>query len=623
MKRFEIFKICLILSVIAVTTLWPGTAILAQDTSSAPKQVLAIFVYKQGMPWAHFIEESLRTTLATELSSPIEYNVEYADQSRFPEKEYLAKIVDLYRYKYGKQKMDLVFVLGDESTEWMFESGKMLFGDVPVVFVSTKQKEIPKSSLVANIISLQWGFAFEKSAALIQEVLPQTKNIFIISGISQTDLKLKSLAVDALAEWNGRSTIHYLDDYLLEDLLVKVAQLPEHSAILFLSMFRDGSGNHYVPRDIVSELSEKANVPIFGIVDLYLGQGILGGNVISADSQGKKFVEIARKILTEKPVTSADLMAAERLTMFDWRQLKRWSIDEERLPAGSIVRYRERTIWSEHKREVVTVTVIISILLFALAGLIVQYKRRNLAEEETQKLRDERAQMSRILAVGEIAASLAHELNQPLAAIRSYAQAAQRFLNQNPSNPDEATTALTGIVAGNRRAEEVIKRIRMALKKEPFRRSHYQVREVIEDVILLVRRKAKEEHVTLRLNFAANLPPLFCDRIQLQQVLLNLIINGIEAMTTVADPREIVVQCLREDSGGVRISVQDSGVGIDETQVDLLFDSFYTTKAEGMGIGLSISRTIIEDHGGRLWATRNPDRGSTFSFTLPPREDKI
>ncbi len=622
-KQFKILKFCLFLSVVAAVTLWPGANISAQQAVLAPKRVLAIFVHKQGMPWAHRVEESLRTALATESSFPIEYNVEYADQSRFPEKEYLSKLSDLYRYKYGKQKMDLVFVLGEESKDWILEYAQTLFGDIPVVFVTTDQEKISKNFLMSNLVSLQWGFAFEKSATLIQEVLPQTKNIFIISGTSKTDQKLKSLAVDALAERNGQLTIHYLDDYSLPDLLVKVTQLPENSAIIFLSLFRDGSGNTFIPRDLISELSERANAPIFGIVDLYLGHGVLGGSVLSADSLGKKFAGIARKILTGKPVTNADLMEAENLILFDWRQLKRWSIDEERLPAGSIVRYREKTIWSEHRWEVISIVVVISILTFALFASILQYRRRSRAEEKTQKLLDERAHLSRVLAMGEIAASLAHELNQPLSAIRSYAQAAQRFLEKEPAQPDEASRALTGIVAGNRRAEEVIKRVRMALKKEPFKRSCFAIREITETVIFLLRRKVVEDRISLRLNLAAGLPPLFCDRIQIQQVLFNLIRNGIEAITEVeGGPREILVQALMETATTVRISVRDSGIGIDAEQADLLFDAFYTTKSEGMGIGLSISRSIIEDHGGRLWGTRNSDQGSTFSFILPICEDK-
>jgi len=183
---------------------------------------------------------------------------------------------------------------------------------------------------------------------------------------------------------------------------------------------------------------------------------------------------------------------------------------------------------------------------------------------------------------------------------------------------------LAGIVAGNRRAEEVIKRIRRALKKEPFEQTRLDVKDIIQEVKMLIRRRAMEQKISLRLKLYAGLPPVFGDRIQLQQVLFNLIINGIESIADEGDtPGEVIVQALREKSDAVTISVRDSGVGIDEKQADILFDAFYTTKPAGMGIGLSISRSIIEGHGGRLWATRNPDKGSTFSFTVPIyREDE-
>ena len=228
--------------------------------------------------------------------------------------------------------------------------------------------------------------------------------------------------------------------------------------------------------------------------------------------------------------------------------------------------------------------------------------------------------------MGEIAASLAHELNQPLSAIRSYAQAAQRFLDNEPSQPDEAGKALAGIVAGNRRAEEVIKRIRNALKKEPFKRTCLDVTETIEEVIKLVQKKADENDVTLGLETETDLPWIFGDRVQLQQVLFNLIINAIEAIADDADDAgkagEVKVTASRAGANAVLISVRDNGVGIRGEQQELLFDAFYTTKAEGMGIGLSISRSIIEDHGGVLSFSRKQDKGTTFSFTVPIYEEQ-
>ncbi len=621
MKIFNILKTCVILSFFAASSLWSGADLLAQDKILAPKQVLAIFVFKQGMPWAYHIEQSLRKALAKKSAYAIELNVEYADQSRFPEKAYRSRVIDLYRYKYSKQKMDLVLVMGDESVELMAEYDEVLFGNVPVVLITTE--EITPGLLKPNMTSMVWGFDFTKTGALIQDLLPKTKNLFVISGISLTDQKLKNLAVEALVEFEDQYIIHYLDDLSKEDLLLKVTQLPENSAIFFITLFRDVNGQSFIPREVMSEVSEKANAPTFGIVDLYLGHGIVGGNLLSADYQGKKYAGIVEKILNGEPLTSLKFMDKDNQLLFDWRQLKRWSIDEDRLPADSIVRHREASIWAEHKKEIIGIIIIIFTLTFSLIGIIIQHRWRRQAEEEAQKLRNERAHISRVLAMGEIAASLAHELNQPLSAIRSYAQAAQRFLNNDPSEPDEVSKALTGIVAGNKRAEEVIQRIRMALKKEPFKLSRLNVKDIIQEVILLVSSKADEQNISLKPELASDLPPVLGDHIQLQQVLLNLIYNGIEAIIDERNtPVEILVQALSEKPDAVTISVRDNGAGIKENQEDILFDAFYTTKSKGMGMGLSISRSIIEDHGGRLWFTRNQDKGTTFYFTVPVYEEE-
>jgi len=626
MKMFNYLKYYLFMVLVAALLLWSGADLSAEDQNHIPKRVLAILVSKQSMPWPYRFEQSLRAALTSDRSYPIELNVEYADQLTFTKKEYLEKVLELYRYKYkfSDQKMDLVLVLGDESVDLILEYGQSLFGDVPVVLITAEQQKIPHNLLKSNVVSFVWGVDLTKYVALVHDLLPKTKNIFVVSGSSLIDRKLKNLAVEALTGLDGRFIIHHLDDLTVEDLLLKVAHLPEDSAILFLTIFQDASGKSYIPTNIISEFSEKANAPVFSVLGTYLGEGIVGGYLLSADYQGKKYAEIVRKILKGETLTTLESMESGNQMMFDWRQLKRWSIDEDRLPPGSVVRYREQSVFAEHKFEIIGATVIVLVQSFALLGLILQHRRRRLAEEEIQKLRDERAHISRVLAMGEIAGSLAHELNQPLSAIRSYAQAAQRFLDNNPARPDEAHRALAGIVAGNRRAEQVIKRIRMALKKEPFKQSRLDIRELAQEVKMIIQRKARECNILLRFEFAAGLPPLFGDYIQLQQVLLNLIINGIEAMAEERGHfREIVIRAMRDKSDAVTISVQDSGVGIDEKKGDILFDAFYTTKPEGMGIGLSISRSIVEDHGGRLWVTSNPDRGTTFSFTIPIyKEDK-
>ena len=607
--------------ILAVLLTWvlckPGVSALAAE-EPVPKRILAIFAFKQALPWAYRVEESLRAALASQSSFPIELNVEHADLPRYPDETYFRKVVDLYRYKYSGLKVDLTLALGDELAELLIKHGDEFFSDIPLVLVTSETETLPQDLKKPNMTSLVWGWDTGSTIALIQDLLPQTKHLFIISGTSKTDLSIRENALKVVPKFENKLNIQFVTDFVTSEMLEKVAKLPNDSAIFFLSVLRDANDEYFVSRDLMHVVSERANVPTFGIGDTYLGHGIVGGSLLSAENQGERLANIAVRLLGGESAKDIESMGTENQLMFDWRQLKRWSIDEKRLPPGSIVRYREASIWDDHRGKIIGVIVIIFSQAFALILLLIQRDKRSRAEDESQRLRDDLTHVSRVLSMGEIATSLAHEINQPLAAVQSYAQAAQRFLAGDPPDIDEMGKSLHGVVAGSRRAKEVIQRIRMTLEKKPLERTPLQVKDLIHDVIMLVQRRADEKKVLLRLDLADGLPQVFGDRTQLQQVLLNLIINGFEAIGDAGDSyRKLVVQASIEEPDSVIISVQDSGIGIDEEHRDILFDAFFTTKAEGLGMGLSISKSIIETHGGRLWATQNPDQGTTFSFTVP------
>ena len=243
---------------------------------------------------------------------------------------------------------------------------------------------------------------------------------------------------------------------------------------------------------------------------------------------------------------------------------------------------------------------------------------RRHAELEAQRHRDELALMSRRATLGELTASIAHELKQPLTAILSNTQAALRFLSRDAPDLNEVHDILQDIVRDDKRAGEVIKRLRVPLKKSEPAFRPLDLNESILEVIALLKNEVDLKGVSLTTMLAEGLPPVRGDTIQLQQVALNLILNGAEAMIDLDhDSRRIVVSTEEHDEQTLKVSVRDSGRGLDEDIIDQIFDPFYTTKSQGMGMGLSISRSIIEIHGGRLWAANNPDRGATFSFTVP------
>ena len=217
----------------------------------------------------------------------------------------------------------------------------------------------------------------------------------------------------------------------------------------------------------------------------------------------------------------------------------------------------------------------------------------------------------------------AHEVNQPLAAIVANGDACLRWLNRDVPELDEVRGALEGMINDGNRAADIIRRVRTLAKKTDAQKAALSINEVIDEVIQLLQREMVSHRASARLELASELPLVLVDRIQLQQVIINLVMNGMEAMAPVTDrPRELKILS-RRDADQVLVAVQDSGVGIDPGEVDRLFNAFFTTKPNGMGMGLSICRSIIEAHGGKLWASRNVGTGATFQFTLPAYREPV
>jgi C4-dicarboxylate-specific signal transduction histidine kinase len=254
----------------------------------------------------------------------------------------------------------------------------------------------------------------------------------------------------------------------------------------------------------------------------------------------------------------------------------------------------------------------------ANGALLNQMAEQRRTEEALQVARNELARVVRITTIGELAASIAHEVNQPLAAVVANADACVAWLARD--NPDfvEARAAAERTTQGATRASEVIGRIRSLIKKTAPERARVQINEIIGEVVALAHRQASKSEVSVVTDLAPDLPTILGDRIQLQQVILNLMLNGIEAMTGISDrSRRLVIRSQMQDADQVCISVEDSGIGVKAEIMGRLFEPFFTTRSQGIGMGLPISRSIIEAHGGRLWAASTVNQGSVFQFTLP------
>ncbi|HEV7717743.1 MAG TPA: PAS domain S-box protein, partial [Arsenicitalea sp.] len=248
---------------------------------------------------------------------------------------------------------------------------------------------------------------------------------------------------------------------------------------------------------------------------------------------------------------------------------------------------------------------------------------RKLAEDALLKVRADLAHVTRVTTLGELSASIAHEVNQPLAAIVTNGEVGLRLLDADALDAAEMRELLEAVISDGRRASEIIRRLRTLTMKTDMRTSELDLNDIIADVVPLVREEVAGRQVSLQLDLAPGLPPVLGDRVQLQQVIINLLVNAVEAMATVdGRPRELVIRSQRHDPGQVLIAVQDSGSGIEPQTAKEIFEAFYTTKPDGMGMGLSICRAIVEGHGGTIWASANDGPGATLQFVLPSRLDQ-
>jgi C4-dicarboxylate-specific signal transduction histidine kinase len=250
--------------------------------------------------------------------------------------------------------------------------------------------------------------------------------------------------------------------------------------------------------------------------------------------------------------------------------------------------------------------------------LLAEMAERKRAEDAYYEAQAELSRVTRLSAMGALAASISHEVNQPLAAVVTNADACMMWLSIDPPNLEEVRAAVEAIAQQGTRASDVVRHIRAMFTKATPERTNVQVNDLIREVSVLIEGAALRNQVALQLDLGADLPATMGDRVQLQQVIVNLILNGIEAMSDMTDrPRRLVIRSEMPNTDEVLVAVQDSGIGIDAKNQRRIFEAFFTTKTQGMGMGLSISHSIVEAHGGRLWASSNADHGATLQFTLP------
>jgi signal transduction histidine kinase len=332
----------------------------------------------------------------------------------------------------------------------------------------------------------------------------------------------------------------------------------------------------------------------------------------------KATADVALRILDgEKPADIKPSFVKPAPPIFDWRQMQRWGISESSLPPGSTIAFREPTLWEQYRWLIALVTAVILLQAALISVLLRERRRRQHAEVQSRQRMAELTHVNRFSTAGELTASIAHEINQPLGSILANAEAAAAILNSPSPDIAELKDIVKDILQDDRRAAEVILRMRSLLKKAAFELKQFDINEVVQETIRFFSVLAVGRKFKLINTLTPDALPVLGDRIQLQQVLLNLVVNGIDAMKdTPGENRIISIRTSRVDNFA-QLSVSDRGHGIPEDKLNEIFEPFFTSKAEGMGMGLSIARTIVEAHHGQISAKNRDHGGVSFRVKLP------
>ncbi|HEY6235839.1 MAG TPA: sensor histidine kinase, partial [Candidatus Elarobacter sp.] len=358
--------------------------------------------------------------------------------------------------------------------------------------------------------------------------------------------------------------------------------------------------------------------PVYGFIDTYMGQGVVGGALTDFAAQGRAAGQLALRVLAgEHPDLIPIQESPPARCVVDARALQHFGIATDLLPKDCEVRYRSPSFWHDYWAYVLIGAAALVVQTGLIVALLVQRRRRQAAERDAQYKHAGLAQAARLAVVGELTASISHEMNQPLGAILSNIDAAEMALAAHPPDLAELRLIHSDIRRGGSRAAEVIRRIRGLLGKRDIERAPTDVNLLVTDVAALLRPEAARRGLEVVTDLAEPLQPIACDQVQIQQAVLNLLLNAMDATAgRPAGSRRVLVRTAAV-RGGIEVAVIDHGHGIASEQMRQLFKSFFTTKAQGMGLGLSITRSIVEAHGGRIEAENNPDGGATFRFVIP------
>jgi signal transduction histidine kinase len=568
---------------------------------------------------------SFRAEIIKQSSEPIDLYEVSLDTARVHDLQDEEPFVDYIRALLSGRKPDLIVPVGAPSAFFVQRHRSQLYPSTPMLIVGADLRRIPGDTLTKNDTGVVLDLDLPAYLKNILQLLPETKNVAVVVGNSPVERYWTGELHRDFQPFTDRVNIEWFNDLTFGEMLERAASLPANSAIFWFLLSEDAAGVPYSQDRALEAMREVTSVPMFGMGDYELGRGIIGGPLMQTVALGQEAAQVGLRILKGDTPGGIDPPSVVfGAPTYDWRELRHWGISEARLPSGSNVQFREPTAWEQYRWQIVAVAATILAQTILVAYVFLQSRRRRVAEADATEQRNEVMHLMRVSVMGELSGTIAHEINQPLTAILSNAQAALHILAQKSPNLAEVRDAIDDIVQDDTRAGAVIERLRNLLKKGEKKIEQVDLNAVTKSTIALLHSELIARGIEVDTDLEIGLPPTSGDPVQLQQVLLNLFMNAMDAMASTPTPHRRIKVCTKVAApGAVEVSIRDRGLGIKPENQSQLFKPFYTSKIHGLGLGLTICSSIAEAHSGKLTIVNHPDRGVIAALSLPAYEPLV
>jgi signal transduction histidine kinase len=607
---FRIIGLILCLTPVLVPVRLPAAGMRARS-------ILVLDQSESRGPFFYQIFSGLRAAVNANAGSHITLYAENLDLSRFNGAVYGESLRQQLKEKYRERPIGVLVAVGTVTLELVLRWREELWPGVPVVFALVDEMDFARLKLPPDETGGIVKLALVDSIKAARAVVPDLDSVVFVGAPWERQIIFGNWKDEIPTAAAGLNVIEIIGATMAETQR-RIEALPERSAILYSAMFSDGEGAFYPPATALKLIAGKANRPIIVAAETLLEPGGAGGFVLFPGLIGADAAELSLRIMNGEPPSSIPGRVTEVVKpIFNWQQMRRWDVSESSMPPGSEIRFREPGLWENYGWQSISVAAAFLIQTALISILLHEQKKRSDAELEARHRMTELAHANRQAMAGELSSSIAHELNQPLGTILTNAETAELILNSPSPDLSEVREILADIRRDDLRASEVIHRMRSFLKRAPFETKDIDLNDTMREVFDFLSVQASARNIALYLQPSPEALHVKGDPVQLQQVILNLMVNSMDAMASMPYGRTVVGRTEMNGRSSAVISISDSGPGIPPDRIDEIFEPFFTTKQQGMGIGLSIARTIVQAHKGRIWAENVAGGGAVFRLSLP------